>query len=116
MQLTPIKLLVTFTLLTCWAPQPLLMHSNLRRSPSSGICPSLGNSKYPSLRPFSKSCARSGGSRGRTSPLNPALRKGDPSGSPPWPQLIQPKVDVLVTFPFLAAQAAKHATTRPPSS
>ena len=84
MRLTPVELIVTFILLTCWAPlaadaQPPAKVIRI------GYLSVAGELQLPFAEAFRQELRTLGWVEGRTSPLNLALRKGDPSGSPPSP-------------------------------
>ena len=114
MQLTPIKLLVTFTLLTCWAP----LAADAQQPTKVAIIGYLsvaGELQVPFAEAFQQELRALGWVEGQNIALESRSAEGQPERLPALAaELVQRKVDVLVTFPFLAAQAAKHATTTIP--
>jgi putative ABC transport system substrate-binding protein len=105
---------VTFTLLTCWAPlaanaQPPTQVARI------GYLSVAGELQRPFAEAFRHELRALGWVEGQNILIESRSAEGKPERLPALAaELVQRQVDVLVTFPLLAAQAAKQATTTIP--
>jgi putative ABC transport system substrate-binding protein len=114
MRRTSVGLLLTFTCLTCWAPLAADAQQPAKVA-SIGYLSVVGNLQLSFAEAFRQELRTLGWVEGQNLAIESRSAEGQPERLPALAaELVQLKVDVLVTFPLLAAQAAKHATTTIP--
>jgi putative ABC transport system substrate-binding protein len=114
MQLAPVGLLLTFTFLTCCAPRAADAQQPAKVA-RIGYLSVVGNLQLAFAEAFRHELRALGWIEGQNLVIESRSAEGKPERLPTLAaELVQRQVDVLVTFPLLAAKAAKDATTTIP--